>query len=328
MKHYLQTHKWQLGLFVVLLIGAYFSLIPNDLAAAGGLMFAGPTTITQAFVQQWDTTLRMAAQQKTSRFESRVTDRGNITGESFTANKLAATEDTPENNVRHGDTSWSDIVHATRVALMKDFYQALPVDRADEPKVLANPNGDYMTSLMASWNRRKDSVIYTAGLGNSQTKEGALIALPAGQKIVAGATGFTKAKIITAKKIFRANECDSEADDPQELYVTYTSEMLEDILSDTSLTSADFMAVKMLQEGNLAGKWMGFNWVPYERVNNVAGTYSAMAWAKKAIHFGTGFFEGKSQRRGDKKDTMQVSAAGSVGAVRVWEDAVVQIDFV
>jgi len=285
-------------------------------------------TITQAFVQQFDTTIRMQAQQKTSRFESRVTNRGNITGESFTANKLAPAEDTPENNVRHGDTQWSDIIHSTRVALMRDFYQALPVDRADEPKVLVNPTGDYMQSLLASWNRRKDQVIYAAGLGLSQTKEGALIALPAGQKIVAGGTGFTKAKLITAKKIFRANEADSEADVPQELFITYTAEMLEDVLADTTLTSADFLAVKMLQEGNMAGRWMGFQWIPYEKVNYVAGTYSVMAWAKDAIHFGTGFFEGKSQRRGDKKDTMQVSAAGSIGAVRVWEDGVVQIDFV
>ena len=287
-----------------------------------------PATITQAFVQQWDTTLRVQAQQKNSRFESRVTDRGNITGESFTANKLGVLEDTPENNVRHGDTAWSDITHATRVALMRDFYQALPVDRNDEPKLLANPTGEYMTSLTSAWNRRKDGIIYAALLGNSQTKEGAMIALPSSQKIVAGGAGFTKAKIITAKKIFRANECDAEADDPQELFITYTSEMLEDILADTTLTSADFMAVKMLQEGDLAGRWMGFNWVPYERVNNVGGTYSAVAWAKKAVHFGTGFFEGKSQRRGDKKDLMQVSAAGSAGAARVWEDAVVQIDFV
>ncbi|MFM9438079.1 hypothetical protein ACFDR9_005182 [Janthinobacterium sp. CG_23.3] len=287
-----------------------------------------PNSITQAFVQQFDNTIRTQAQQRTSRFESRTTNRGNIVGESFTANKLGILDDTPENNVRHGDTAWSDIVHSTRVCLMRDFYQALPVDRADEPKVLANPTGDYMTSLTSAWNRRKDSIMYLAALGNSQTKEGAQVALPAGQKIVAGGTGFTKAKLITTKKIFRANEADGEADDPQELYIAYTSEMLEDILADTTLTSADFMAVKMLQEGNLAGKWMGFNWVPYERVTNVAGTYSTVAWAKAAIHHGTGFFEGKSQRRGDKKDTMQVSAAGSFGAVRVWEDGVVQIDFV
>lgn len=329
MKQYLKAHKWQLALAAFLVIGVTFNLISHEMAASiGAAGFAGTTTITQAFVQQFDNTIRVQAQQKTARLESRVTDRGTIVGESFTANKLGLIEDTPENTVRHGDTQWGDIIHSTRVALMRDFYQALPVDRADEPKVLANPNGDYMQSLLAAWNRRKDGIIYAAGLGNSQAKDGTLIALPAGQKIVAGGTGFTKAKIITAKKIFRANECDGEADDPQELYITYTAEALEDILSDTTLTNADYMAVKMLQEGNVAGKWMGFNWVPYEKVNNVAGTYSLMAWAKKAIHFGTGFFEGKSQRRGDKKDTMQMSAAGSVGAVRVWEDGVVQIDFV
>lgn len=287
-----------------------------------------PATITQAFVQQFDTTIRLQAQQKSSRFESRIHDRGNITGESFTANRLAPGEDTPENTVRHGDTVWSDIVHSTRVAIMKDFYQAYPVDRNDEPKLLANPSGPYMDSLLASWNRRKDREIYAALLGSAQTKDGSFVALPSGQKIVAGATGFTKAKIITAKKIFRANEADGEADNPQELYMAFNAEMLEDVLADTTLTSADFLAVKMLQDGNLAGKWMGFNWVPYERLNNVGGTYSAVAWAKDALHFGTGFFEGKSQRRGDKKDALQVSAAGSVGAVRVWEDGVVQIDFV
>lgn len=287
-----------------------------------------PATITQAFVQQFDTTIRLQAQQKNSRFEPRIHDRGNITGESFTANRLAPGEDTPENTTRHGDTVWSDIIHSTRVAIMKDFYQAYPVDRNDEPKLLANPSGPYMDSLLASWNRRKDREIYAALLGSAQTKDGSFVVLPAGQKIVAGGTGFTKAKIITTKKIFRANEADGEADNPQELYMAFNAEMLEDVLADTTLTSADFLAVKMLQEGNVAGKWMGFNWVPYERLNNVGGTFSAVAWAKDALHFGTGFFEGKSQRRGDKKDALQVSAAGSVGAVRVWEDGVVQIDFV
>lgn len=287
-----------------------------------------PQSITQAFVQQFDTSIRMQAQQKRARFEPRVTDRGNITGESFTANRLDAIADTPENTTRHGDTVWSDANHTTRVALMRDFYQALPVDRADEPKVLANPSGSYMDSLNAAWNRRKDQIIFSAGIGNAQTKDGTLVPLPSSQIILNGGTGFTKAKLITAKKLFRANEADEQADIPEELYIAYTSDMLEDILSDTTLTSADYMAVKMLQSGDVSGKWMGFSWVPYERVLNTAGVLRTMAWCKSSIHFGTGFFEGRAQRRGDKKDTLQLSAAGSVGAVRVWEYGVVALDFV
>lgn len=283
-------------------------------------------TITQAFVIQWDDTIRLQAQQKISRLASCVFDKGTITGESFTANRLAPIDDTPLNTVRHGDTEWSESIHSTRVALMQDFYQALPVDRADEAKVLANPTGSYMESLVAAWNRRQDNLIFNALIGNSQAKDGSLIALPAGQKIAAGAAAFTKAKIITAKKIFRKNEADQH--NGEELYITYNSEMLEDILADTTLTSADFLAVKMLQEGDVTGKWMGVNWIPYERIQLVSTTYSTVMWAKSALHRGMGFVEGKSQRRGDKKDTMQVSMAASFGAVRVEEEKVVQIDFV
>lgn len=283
-------------------------------------------TITQAFVIQWDNTIRLQAQQKESRLEACVFDKGNITGESFTANRLAPLDDTPEKTVRHGDTVWSEINHSTRVALMKDFYQALPVDRNDEPKVLANPTGSYMDSLIAAWNRRKDRIIFSALIGNAQTKDGSLVALPSSQKIVAGGTAFTKAKVLAARKLFRKNEVDGH--NGEELYIPYNSEMLEDILADTTLTSADYLAGQMLQDGDVARKWMGCIWVPYEGIQLSGGTYSTVMFAKSALQRGTGFVEGKSQRRGDKQDTMQVSMAGSYGAVRVEEEKVVQIDFV
>lgn len=284
-----------------------------------------PPSITQAFVQQWDDQIRLQAQQTPSRLENTVIDRGNITGESFTANRLAAIEDTPENNVRHGDTVWSDAQHSTRVALMRDFYQALPVDRADEPKVLANPNSAYSASLTAAWNRRKDSLIYAALRGPSQTKDGSFITLPSSQKVAVGGTGFTKTKLIEAKKIFRKNEADEH--NGEELFIIFTSDMLEDILADTTLTSADYLAVKMLQNGDVSGKWMGFQWIPYERIAVEAGVKYTIAWAKSALHRGIGFVEGRAQRRGDKKDALQLSMAASIGAVRVEEEKVVEIAF-
>jgi len=284
-------------------------------------------TITQAFVVQWDNQIRLMAQQKESRFANAVTDRGTITGESFTANRLAALDDMPENTVRHGDTVFSEAEHSTRVALMRDFFQALPVDRNDEPKLLANPlSGSYNASLVASHNRRKDSIIYNALIGNAQTKDGQQIALPSSQIILPAATGFTKAKLLTARKIFRKNEAD--AHNGEELFITYTAEMLEDILSDSQLTSADFLAVKMLQEGDVSGNWMGFKWVPYEGIRVTGGdTARTVAWAKSAVHFGTGFIEGTAGRRKDKKNLMQVDMAASHGAVRIEEEKVVAIDF-
>lgn len=283
-------------------------------------------SITQAFVQQFDDTIRIQAQQKDSRLGMSAVDRGSITGESFTANRLAPIDDTPANTVRHGDTQWSDAAHTTRVALMQDFYQALPVDRADRPKLLADPNGPLTQSLMTAWNRRKDILHYNALIGNSQTKEGAQIALPATQIIVNGGTAFTKAKLIQTRSIFRAREADNH--NGEVLNIIYNADMLTSILTDTTLTSHDYLAVKMLQEGDVTGKWMGFNWIAYERLQNIAGVKSTVAWCDSSIHKGTGFTEGKAQIRGDKKDTWQVSMAASYGVVRVEEEKVVRIDFV
>lgn len=285
-------------------------------------------TITQAFVQQWDTSIRLQAQQTESRLMKAVTDRGTISGDGFTINNLSSIE-LQENTVRHGDTEWGEIDHTNRIATMKDFYQALPLDRNDIPKMIVNPvtGGDYMRSLMAAKNRKCDQIIYAALLGSITSKDGVTTnVLPAAQKIVNGGTGMTKAKIINARQIFRSNEVDEETG--EELYIAYNSKMLADILSDTQLTSSDFMSVNMLQNGAVAQKWMGFTWIPYERLTKVSTVFTTVAWAKSGIHFGKGYEEGNVTRRGDKKDLWQVSMAASYGAGRQDEAKVVQIDFV
>lgn len=285
-------------------------------------------TITAAFIQQWDADIRLQSQQAESRLMKAVTDRGTITGDGFTINNLASTE-LDENTVRHGDTEWSDITHSNRLGVMKDFYKALPLDRNDIPKMIVNPvtGGDYMKTLINARNRRCDQIIFAALRAAITSKDGATsYTIPAGQQIAAGATGFTKAKLILARKLFRKNECDAE--NGEELNICYNSEMLEDVLADTTLTSADFLAVKMLQEGDVSRKWMGFNWIPYEGISLVSTTYTTVAWAKSGIHFGTGYVEGNVTRRGDKKDAWQVSMGASYGAGRQQEEKVVEISFV
>ncbi len=317
-------------LAAVVLIGAYhLGAITPETAGYIGLAFSGSTTITQAFVQQWDSAIRMESAQRESRLTKAVTDRGSITGEAFTINNLADDGSLlDQNNIRLGDTEWSDATHTARVVTMGDFYKAFPLDRADIPKMIVNPvtGGDYMQLLMNQKNRRIDNIIYRACRDSVTLKSGGTIALPASQKIAAGGTGFTKAKVIGARKIFRRNECDAE--NGEELYIMYNDEMLEDILADTTLTSADFMSVKMLQEGDVSRKWMGFNWIPFNGIELTGGSYFTAAWAKSGIHLGKGYEEGNVTRRGDKKDAWQVSMAASYGAGRQDEKKAVEIAFV
>lgn len=286
------------------------------------------SSIPQWFVQQWDTAIRAESAQKVSRLAASVTDRGSITGESFSVNFMGDDGSLIEaNTVRHGDTNLVETDHQQRIATMADFYRAYPLDRNDIPKMLVNPvtGGDYMKLLMAAKNRRIDDIIYQAARASVLRKDGSSTALPSTQKVAVGGTGFTKAKLITARKIFRRNECD--AHNEEVLNIAYNDEMLDDILSDTTLTSADFMAVKMLQEGDLSKRWMGFNWIPFNGITKVSTDYFTIAWATSGIHFGRGYEEGNVSRRPDKKDLWQVSMGASYGAARQDEKKVVEVAF-
>lgn len=287
------------------------------------------STLPQFFVTQWDKAVRMEASQKDSRLQSTVTDRGTVTGETFTINFMGDDGTMiAANTVRHSDTVLAETDHQARLVNMSDFFEAFPLDRNDIPKMEVNPvtGGDYMKLLMAKKNRRIDDIIYRAARASQLRKDGTSVALPASQKIAVGGTAFTKAKLLATRKIFRRNEADQHAG--EELYILYNDEMLDDILADTTLTSADFMAVKMLQEGDVSKKWMSFNWVPFNGIEKVGTDYFTIAYAKSGIHFGKGFEEGDVSKRGDKKNLLQVSMAASYGAGRQDEKKVVEIAFI
>ena len=286
-------------------------------------------TITAAFVTQFHDSFVAAAEQKESRLESTVTSRGLITGSSFTANDMGTVEAAQVTN-RYGDTEWTIPDAGTRSALMSDYDVAIPIERTDLAKLMANPQGDYLQRCIAAMNRKKDAVIYAAAKGSALRKTDesgtfAGVALPAAQIIAAGGTGMTKAKIITARKAFRVNEADEH--NGEDLYIAYDAGMLEDVLSDTTLTSADYMAAKMLQEGDISGKWLGFKWVPYEALTGTT-TKTTIAWAKSGVHMGTGenIVTDIGPRR-DKRNLIQIYVAMSLGSVRVNESKVVTIDY-
>ncbi|EIV3811587.1 phage capsid protein [Klebsiella aerogenes] len=298
---------------------------------------ANKNMITAAFITQFHDSFEIAAQQKDSRLQAAIHDRGSITGASFTINDMGSIE-MKQITTRFGDTEWDVPEAGTRNALMADYAAFVPVEKRDLRKLLADPQGPYLQLTLAAANRKKDDVIYRALLDTvlrktSDTGAYAPVALPASQKIIAGGTGLTKAKLIAAKAMFRRNECDEQ--NGEELFITYNSDMLTQILSDTTLTSADFMAVKMLQEGAVNQNWLGFKWLAYEKLDSVeAGdpavtTKTAVAWCKTAVHFGTGEeYNVDIGPRRDKNNTIQISVDASYGAGRAAENKVVAIDFV
>lgn len=278
--------------------------------------------ITEAFVQQYADNFRHLAQQMRSRLEPCVSIEPNIVGMSKSINRLGQ-RTAQRRTQRHGDTPINDQPHSTRFVDLFDWEDGDMIDDQDKIRMLVDPQSDYVKAMVASLNRAKDDVIITALGGNSRSTTGNII-LPSAQKIAVGGTGLTKAKIIQARRLFRKNEADNH--NGEELFITYTAAAAADILADTTLTSADYMAAKFLQEGDVEGKWMGFTWIPSERTPLSSGTRMLYAFAKSGVTLGKGAdITTKVGEDPGKGFNTRVYAKMSIGAVRVEEEKVVEI---
>lgn len=278
--------------------------------------------VTEAFVQQFSANFAHLAQQTESRFQSAVRVESGIVGDSKKINRIGATA-AQKRTTRHGDTPLIETPHSTRWIDLDDYEWADLVDELDKKKMLADPTSDYLKAGVAAMNRTKDDAIYAAARGNARSSSGT-VALPAAQKVAVAATGLTKAKIIQTKKMFRANEADEE--NGEELYFSYGAEQMEDLLGDTTLTSADFMAIQMLQDGAVGKRWAGFKWIPFERMTKVTNDRFCIAWCKSGIALGVGAeVMTRVTERADKSYAMQPYARMSIGAARVEDAKVVEI---
>lgn len=295
---------------------------------------ANENKITAAFVQQFHDTYELATQQEESRLLKTVTNRGKIEGESFTINDMSAVEMSPS-GARYGDTNWTIPDSGVRTALMSDWDLFIPIERRDEPKLKANPQDKYMKNLVTARERKIDDIIYSNLVGpvnrttvsDAGVKTTTAVNLPISQIILSGPS--IREQIIKAKELFRENECDEF--NGEELYIVYSAKMMSKILADTTLTSAEYLEGRMIQQGKVASTWMGFNWIPYEKLANGAGGATerrAVAYCKSALHFGDADITGFDiSVRNDKKNITQVGGVHSFGAGRSNEKKVVAIDF-
>lgn len=286
--------------------------------------------ITAAFKREFHTAFEIQCQQTQSVLQVLVNDRGQINGSSFTVNDLGTVE-MEKMTTRFADTKWSVPEAGTRLAVMEDYGVFVPIDPRDEPKLSANPTSSYMQACLAAEHRQRDRIIYKS-LGASvqrKTTDGETYtptALPAGQIIAASAAPMNKAKIAKARALFRKNQCDNLP-----LYMIYNSEILEQILVDEALTKWDRDTIQQIQDGDVAKKWGGFIWLPYEELADGAGGATegrTFAVAKGGTHYGRNTISNFDIAvRPDKSNVKQIGGISSYGAARANEQKLVQIDF-
>jgi hypothetical protein len=266
-------------------------------------------------------------QQRGSRFRGAVRIKSGVKGKQAMFDQIGATT-AVEATTRHRDTPLIDTPHARRMAVMRSWEVADLVDPEDVARVLNDPTTEYSANMADAMGRQMDDLLITAATGTAQTGEtgSTNVVLPATQKVVAGGTGLTVAKLKSASKILKREE--NNPDEPW--WIAVNAEAEEDLLSDATdaaqITSRDYVADQPLVTGRIR-RFMGFNFIMSNRLTlDANGDRQIIAWRQSALGLAIGKdSSGRMSERPDKSYAMQVFYSMTIGTTRLEEAGVVEI---
>lgn len=284
--------------------------------------------IPVAFAQKYRGDFIMLSQQKESRLQRTVRqDPDMLDGKAGYFDRIGATAAQEVTN-RHGDTPLISTPHSRRRIVLRDFDWADLIDKRDMRRMISAGQLPARYNQNAVWamNRKKDDLIIAAANGNAysidEDDDASTVALPAAQKVLAQAAGFTLAKLLEAKEIIDGSDVDEE--EPR--YALLTSKQVTTLLNTTEIKSADYNTVKALAEGRI-NTFLGFDFIRTERLT-VDGSADRLCllYTQSAlgIAFGQEIGTDIGPRR-DKRNSIQVYVDMSMDATRIEDEKLVQM---
>jgi len=279
-----------------------------------------PDTI---YAKQYGTMVSMLAQQEGSRLRNSVTVKSGVVGEETYMDQIAAFEMLSRGSrLAATDPTLAD--YSRRRIALEDFYQAKAIDKLDDIRTLADPTSSIMRSGIAGAGRKLDDLIIAAANGTAYTGKvgGTSTALPGTQIVVAGGTGLTLTKWLSALEILNKNDVDPS----DEKYIVIGSQQLTNLLNTTEIKSSDYNSIKALVQGQV-NSFLGCTVIRSERLTKVSTTRQVLMYTKSGI----GLAVGRDViSRIDELPTnhyaKQLYFSMAMGASRLEETKVVEID--
>jgi len=275
--------------------------------------------VTTAFVQQYSANVQMLSQQMGSLLRDKVRVES-ITGKNAFLDQVGSVT-AVEKTSRHSDTPQIDTPHARRRISLSDYEFADLIDQQDKVRLLIDPTSSYAQAAAMAMGRAIDDVIISAALGTAYTGETGSTSTANANTIAHGSGGLTVAKLRTAKQTLDLSDVDPSI--PRHIIVS--PRQISDLLNITEVTSADFNTVKALANGEI-NTYLGFNFIVSNRLALSSTTRSCIAFAQDGIALGIGKdVNARIDERADKSYATQVYYCMSIGATRMEEDKVVEV---
>lgn len=282
--------------------------------------------VSTAFVKQFGSNIMMLAQQKGSKLRNSVRVKSGIVGEEDYLDQLGKTS-AVKRTTRHMDTPIIDPDHRRRKLFLFDWISNTLLDKEDELKMLIDPQSSYAQNAVWALGRSIDSEILTAALATAYTgKEGTTpVSFDSNMVIADANTGLTITKLITAKTLLDNRDIDED----EARFIAVTATQLGNLLGTTEVTSSDYNTVKALVKGEI-DTFLGFKFIRVSQsmlavdANDIR---NCIAWAQNGLGLGIAAdIKTRITERADKNYSTQVFASLGIGATRLDEDRVVQVD--
>jgi|TARA_R110000868_G_scaffold115239_4_gene307879 hypothetical protein len=281
--------------------------------------------ITTAFVEQYKGNVEHLVQQKGSRLRSAVSVE-TVTGKSAFFEQIGSV-DARVRTTRGQDTPQMDTPHSRRRVSLVDYDWADLIDNEDRVRLLIDPSGPYSMAASNAMGRAMDSAIVSAADGTAFTgvSGGTSTSFTAANTVdvqvgvsPAADTGLNIGKLRAAKEILDGNEAEDG-----DRYCIINAKQLQNLLSETEITSSDYNVVKSLVHGEVSS-FLGFSFIRTELIGVDSNSDDkVLFWQKAGMKLAIGAEpQVKISERDDKNYATQVFVSMAIGATRMQETLV------
>lgn len=286
-----------------------------------------PISIPQSYVDQFSRTIHMLVEQSSSRLLRTVMSE-QVTGETFTLERLGGIAAVNEITDLGGDTPMGAIEHSRRIGYIKSYeVPATLLTKQSQVRMLIDPKSEYTMRHASVMGRAMDNEIIRALGGTTRAgKEGELsVALPSDRKIAVGSGAAAR---LTVDKLREAAARLDELEVEGNRYFIVTARGIQNLLEDPEVTSADYNTVRALVNGQI-NSYMGFEFIRLELLPTIAaGVRAGYAYVQSAVKLGIAEApNSRAAERPDKRHAWQLYTCGQWGSLRTEEARVVEVAY-
>lgn len=287
------------------------------------------------YTTQFSTLLELRLQQQGSKLRGKVRE-GFHTGKQASPVQYLGPVQLRAPAGRFAPKNRTDADYMRRWVFPQDGEMDQLIDSFDQLKTIIDPKSQYSTGAANAVGRAWDDAIIAAAFGTAQTgtdagglssetwasvNTGLTIADSFGSS---AATGLTVAKMIEARRIFRHQHVDLEA---EQMTAVIGSQQESDLLNQSQVVSTEFNDKPVLVDGRLKS-FLGFNIVVSERLTVSSNTRQCIFFVESGLYLGVwkDLYNRVSQRNDLSSEPYDLYTATSYGATRLEPGRLIEVD--